>query len=221
MQVIAPLSLRNLRNLESRCVSVDLPNGGTFVTALTVFERLGLRANFLYIEQRIAMEKLKRGELDAVIVVGGKPYKSVSNFVNDGRFHLVNVDYDRPLQNDYLPATLTAKDYPNLIAEGEKVRIVLRGQGRREIVVLQRPVVIHIDEMEAAVIHEVADRFVGLAADDDDGVELAALQLLHRDALLDIEEVRPQAEPFEHGQRGHEGAAIGQVDADTAAFEVT
>ncbi|MDU6668583.1 MAG: TRAP transporter substrate-binding protein, partial [Bradyrhizobium sp.] len=84
-------------------------------------ERLGLRANFLYIEQRIAMEKLKRGELDAVIVVGGKPYKSVSNFVNDGRFHLVNVDYDRPLQNDYLPATLTAKDYPNLIAEGEKV----------------------------------------------------------------------------------------------------
>ncbi|MFC5326606.1 TAXI family TRAP transporter solute-binding subunit [Bradyrhizobium oligotrophicum] len=121
MQVIAPRAVRNLRDLEGRRVSVDLPNGGTFVTALTVFERLGLRANFLYIEQRIAMEKLKRGELDAVIVVGGKPYKSVSTFVNDGRFHLVNVDYDRPLQTDYLPATLTAKDYPNLIAEGEKV----------------------------------------------------------------------------------------------------
>jgi hypothetical protein len=67
------------------------------------------------------MEKLKAGQIDAVIVVGGKPYKSVSNFVNDGRFHLVRVDYDKPLQNDYLPATLTAKDYPNLIAEGEKV----------------------------------------------------------------------------------------------------
>ena len=77
MQVIAPRAVRNLRDLEGRRVSVDLPNGGTFVTALTVFERLGLRANFLYIEQRIAMEKLKRGELDAVIVVGGKPYKSV------------------------------------------------------------------------------------------------------------------------------------------------
>src|SRR6059058_1201263 len=67
------------------------------------------------------MEKLKKGELDAVIVVGGKPYKSVSNFVNDGRFHLVTVDYERPLQNDYLPATMTSKDYPNLIAEGDKV----------------------------------------------------------------------------------------------------
>ena len=29
----------------------------------------------------------------------------------------MTVDYDKPLQGDYLPATLTAKDYPNLIAE--------------------------------------------------------------------------------------------------------
>src|ERR1700760_1126017 len=123
MQVIAPLSVRNLHDLNGKRVSVDLPDGSTFVTALAVFERMGLDASkFAYIEQRIGMEKLKKGELDAVIVVGGKPYKSVSNFVNDGgRYHLVTVDYERPLQNDYLPATMTAKDYPNLIAEGDKV----------------------------------------------------------------------------------------------------
>jgi len=122
MQVIAPLSVRNLRELDGKRVGVDLPDGSTFVTCLAVFERLGLHAdNFTYIEQRIAMEMLKKGELDAVIVVGGKPYKSVSNFVNDGRFHLVTVDYDKPLQNDYLPATMTPEDYPNLIAAGDKV----------------------------------------------------------------------------------------------------
>src|SRR5499433_213958 len=115
MQMIAPKSIASIKDLNGKRVSVDLPNGGTFVTALTVFERLGLKADFAYIEQRIAMEKLKKGELDAVIVVGGKPYKSVSTFQNDGRFHLVTVDYDRPLQGDYLPATLTSKDYPNLI----------------------------------------------------------------------------------------------------------
>src|SRR5215469_382935 len=119
MTVIAPKSIHNLKDLEGRTVSVDLPNGGTFVTALTVFERLGLKANFAYIEQRIAMEKLKKGEIDAVIVVGGKPYKSVSNFTNDGRFHLVTVDYDKPLQSDYLPARLTSADYPNLISKDE------------------------------------------------------------------------------------------------------
>jgi TRAP transporter TAXI family solute receptor len=121
MQIIAPKSINSLRDLEGKTVSVDLPNGSTFVTVLTVADRLGMKANWVYIEQRIAMEKLKKGEVDAVIVVGGKPYKSVSNFANDGRFHLVKVDYEKPLQGDYLPATLTSKDYPNLIAEGDKV----------------------------------------------------------------------------------------------------
>jgi TRAP transporter TAXI family solute receptor len=121
MQIIAPKSINSLRDLEGKTVSVDLPNGSTFVTVLTVAERLGMKANWVYIEQRIAMEKLKKGEVDAVIVVGGKPYKSVSNFNNDGRFHLVKVDYEKPLQGDYLPATLTAKDYPNLVSEGESV----------------------------------------------------------------------------------------------------
>ena len=121
MQVIAPKTIKSLNDLEGKTVSVDLPNGGTFVTALTVFERLGIKANFVYIEQRIAMEKLKNGDLDAVIVVGGKPYVSVTTFNNDGRFHLATVDYSKPLQSDYLPATLTSEDYPNLIPEGETV----------------------------------------------------------------------------------------------------
>ena len=121
MHVIGSKSVHNLKELDGKTISVDLPNGGTFVTALTVFERLGIKPNVVFIEQRIALEKLKKGEIDAVIVVGGKPYKAVSSFKDD-RFHLVTVDYDKPLQKDYLPATLNAKDYPNLIAgDGEKV----------------------------------------------------------------------------------------------------
>jgi TRAP transporter TAXI family solute receptor len=120
MHVIASKSIRNLRDLEGKTISVDLPNGGTFVTALTVFERLGLKPKVVYIEQRIALEKLKAGEIDAVIVVGGKPYKAVSSFKDD-RFHLVTVNYEKTLQGDYLPATLSAKDYPNLISDQEQV----------------------------------------------------------------------------------------------------
>ncbi|MEA2862391.1 MAG: hypothetical protein QOC84_347 [Bradyrhizobium sp.] len=120
MHVIAPKSIRSLKDLEGKKVSVDLPNGGTFVTALIVFERLGIKPNFVYVEQRIAMEKLKTGEIDAVIAVQGKPSKAVSQFKDD-RFHLVSVDYAKPLQGDYLPASLSAKDYPNLISDQERV----------------------------------------------------------------------------------------------------
>jgi hypothetical protein len=98
MHVIALEIDQTLQDLEGKTVSVDLPNGGTFVTALTVFERLGMKPKVVYIEQRIAMEKMKAGEIDAVIVCGGKPYKSVSGFKDD-RFHLVTVNYEKPLQN--------------------------------------------------------------------------------------------------------------------------
>src|SRR4029453_2570840 len=109
MYVLASKSVTNNSHPNGQKVSVELPNGGTFVTAAIVFERLGIKPTFLYLEQRIAMEKMRAGEIDAVIAVGGKPYKSVAAFQDD-RFHLVPVDYAKQLQTDYLPATLPAKD---------------------------------------------------------------------------------------------------------------
>jgi len=55
--VLASKSVQSLKDLDGKTISVDLPNGGTFVTALTMFERLGMKPNVVYIEQRIAMER--------------------------------------------------------------------------------------------------------------------------------------------------------------------
>ncbi len=120
MHVLAPKSINNLAELEGKTVAVDLPNGGTFVTSAIVFERLGIHANFTYIEQRLAFEKLKQGEIDAMIWVQGKPSK-FSTTIKDENFHLIPVDYAKSLQPDYLPAQLTSEDYPNLIAKGERI----------------------------------------------------------------------------------------------------
>jgi TRAP-type uncharacterized transport system substrate-binding protein len=39
----APRRIHTLANLDGKTVAVDLPDGGTFVTAINVFERLGIR----------------------------------------------------------------------------------------------------------------------------------------------------------------------------------
>jgi TRAP transporter TAXI family solute receptor len=120
MHVVARKSIHSVRDLEGKTVAVDLPNGGTFVTSIIVFERLGIKANFVYIEQRIALEKLKKGELDAVVAVQGKPSKATTQ-INDDNLHLVPVEYAKALQADYLPAQLNYEDYPNLIEKGQRV----------------------------------------------------------------------------------------------------
>jgi TRAP transporter TAXI family solute receptor len=120
MHVVARSSIRSLADLNGRRVAVDLPNGGTFVTAITIFERLGIKPVYAYIEQRIAYEKLKNGELDAVIAVQGSPSKAVSQVKGDD-LHFVPIPYSGPLQSDYLPSVLKAEDYPSLIPPGGRV----------------------------------------------------------------------------------------------------
>src|SRR5215813_5003977 len=120
MHVVAPKSVQKLSDLAGKNVAVDLPNGGTFITAITVFERLGIKANFVYIEQRLAYEKLRKGEIDAMIAVQGVPSKFTTT-IKDERFHLVPVDYSAALQSDYLPSQLKADDYPSLVPAGQRV----------------------------------------------------------------------------------------------------
>jgi len=120
MHVVASKTIQKLSDLEGKTVSVDLPNGGTFVTAITIFERLGIKPKFVYIEQRIAYEKLRKGEIDALIAVQGSPSKFITT-IKDENLHFVPVDYAAPLQVDYLPSQLKSEDYPALIPAGERV----------------------------------------------------------------------------------------------------
>jgi TRAP transporter TAXI family solute receptor len=120
VHVVAPKSVHSLTDLDGKRVSIDLPNGGTFVTAINIFERLGIHPKFSYIEQRIAYDKLSKGELDAVVAVQGQPSKATTQ-ITDHNLHLVPIEYAKSLQSDYLPAQLSSDNYPVLIEKGEHV----------------------------------------------------------------------------------------------------
>ena len=80
----------------------------------------GIRPHLYRVEPRVALEMLRKGEIDAIIAVEGKPVQWLSQ-LNDPNLHLVPVDYARSLRDDYLPTQLTSEDYPNLIAPGQQV----------------------------------------------------------------------------------------------------
>ncbi|WP_316207615.1 ABC transporter substrate-binding protein [Bradyrhizobium sp. SZCCHNR3118] len=123
MHVLAPRSIRTMKDLDGKTVAVDLPDGSTFVTAINVFERLQIKPHLLYIEPRIALEMLRKGEIDAIIAVDGKPVPWLSQ-VTDTNLHFVPVGYDKPLREEYLPSRLDADDYPNLISRSEPVETI-------------------------------------------------------------------------------------------------
>ena len=120
MHVLAPKTIQTMKDLDGKTVAVDLPDSSTFVTSINVFERLGIKPHLLYIEPRIALEMLRKGDIDAIIAVEGKPLEWLSQ-VNDPNLHLVPVNYDKSLRDEYLPAQLSAEDYPNLISGTDPV----------------------------------------------------------------------------------------------------
>ena len=87
------------------------------------------------------MEKLKNGEIDAVIAVEGKPLQEIAQIAGEN-LHLVPVNYEKALQADYLPEQFTAEDYPNLIAAGQEGRYrgSLGGSGRLQLGAAHRPI---------------------------------------------------------------------------------
>jgi branched-chain amino acid transport system substrate-binding protein len=63
---------------------------------------------------------LSKGEIDAIVAVEGKPLQWLSQ-VKDPNLHLVPVEYERPLHDEYLPSKLSSADYPNLVSDAAPV----------------------------------------------------------------------------------------------------
>ena len=105
MHVLAPKTITSMKDLDGKTVVVDLPDSSTFVTAINVFDRLGIRPHLIYQEPRLAVEQLRKGEIDAIVAIEGKPLQWL-NQINDRNLHLVPVEYAKPLQEEYLPSKL-------------------------------------------------------------------------------------------------------------------
>src|SRR6476660_9877682 len=123
MHVLAPRTIASMRDLDGKTVVVDLPDSSTFVTAINVFDRLGIRPHLIYQEPRLALDALRKGEVDAIVAIEGKPVQWL-NQITDRNLHLVPVEYARPLHEEYLPSKLGSADYPGLVAEGGFVETI-------------------------------------------------------------------------------------------------
>ncbi len=125
--VRADSGIQKLEDLNGKTVNFSDIGSGTQLSTQDIFEKLGITAHEVNMGQNDAAEALKRGEIDATILIAGKPTGSTSKLKTSDGFRILPVAYAKQLQNDYLPAVLTHADYPNLIKEGEQVDTVAVG----------------------------------------------------------------------------------------------
>ena len=127
LHVLASMSFLCLDDLGGRRVNMGRKYSGTAMTAQAVFDAHGVKVKASYYDPETAVEKLKRGELDAMVLVSGKPSRAFDRISYKDRVHFLDVTLVEGLSEDYLPAVVTNKDYPNLIAPDETVTTIAVG----------------------------------------------------------------------------------------------
>ncbi len=107
---------RNISDLDGKTVNLGVKNSAVAVLGGEIFERLGLKVNVVNLDQSAAISAMRTGEIAADLMLSGKPVDSLASYtmLEDG-FQLIAIPYLPALEKDFLPATLTHDDYPNLI----------------------------------------------------------------------------------------------------------
>ena len=120
LHVLVRSDIASLKDLEGKKVSFHTAGAGTSVSAPILFGRLGIKVQPVYVNNAIALEMMKTGELAGLVNSGAKPVDLFTKFKNDHGYKLLPVPFDK-FDDLYVPSVLTAEDYPGYIAPGEKV----------------------------------------------------------------------------------------------------
>jgi NMT1-like family len=121
LYVFARPEIKSLQDLEGKKVSLGIKGGSATTTGPILFERLGIHPDLIYISNTIAVEKMKTGEVDAIVSTGGKPNDLFVKLKPEPGFHFLAVDWSDKFADYYLPCPLAHEDYPHLIPAGESV----------------------------------------------------------------------------------------------------
>jgi TRAP-type uncharacterized transport system substrate-binding protein len=127
VHLVARSNITSITQLKGLKVNFDTKGSGTSYSMRDLFKNFGIEVEEVSMSQVEALEKVKGGEIAATALIAGKPVRSMSKLTRTDQLHLVPIPYPAQLIGDYLPATLTHDDYPDLVPSGEIVDTVAIG----------------------------------------------------------------------------------------------
>jgi uncharacterized protein len=121
LQILARTGAKSIKELSGRKVNFNNKGSATAQFAPAIFKTLGVDVQESYMSQGDALEKMRRGEIDATICSCPTPVPAFANVKPESGWRFVSVPFEGPFRTSYLPATMRNEDYPALIEKNEMV----------------------------------------------------------------------------------------------------
>jgi uncharacterized protein len=127
LHLLARGDIKTVGDLANRKVNLDVRGGGTEVTAARVLSLLNIPIVATNDDTGVALDKLRRGEIAAIAFVAGKPAPIFRDLVGDSTLHFLAIPLNSAVAAAYVPARLTADDYPALVKYDQPVDTIAVG----------------------------------------------------------------------------------------------
>src|SRR5579872_6823564 len=121
MHVLARTDVQSLQDLRGKKVSFGPAGTAASLTGSIVFQRLGIEVQQVLIDNASALQKLKSGEIDALVRVIGKPVDFFVKIPPNSGLHLVPIPFTKAFADYYTLGEFSNEEYPGLVPAGQKI----------------------------------------------------------------------------------------------------
>ena len=121
MHVLVRPEYNTLQDLRGKKVNFSDIGSGTQTTSKLIFQDLKIPVQEVNMGQADAFEALKKGELDATILIAGKPTGAFAKLAPNPAYKLIPIPYTPELFEHYLPTKLSNEDYPSMIPKDQPI----------------------------------------------------------------------------------------------------
>jgi TRAP-type uncharacterized transport system substrate-binding protein len=119
VHVLARTDIKTIEDLRGKKVSFGPAGSASSLTGTIIFQRLGVQVEQALVDNSTALQKLKSGEISALVRVIGKPIDFFAKMPANSGLHFVPIPFSKTFADYYTLGELTSKEYPSLVAEGE------------------------------------------------------------------------------------------------------
>ena len=121
VHILARDEIHSIDDLRGKKVNLG-PNGSaSSLTGAIIFQRLGIQIEQTNLNNAAAFQKLKSGELSALIRVVGKPVDALTRIPPNSGLHLIPIPFSKKFADYYTLGELSSKDYPALLPAGQQI----------------------------------------------------------------------------------------------------
>ncbi len=121
VHILARSEIKTLEDLRGKKVSFGPAGTAASLTGSIILQRFGIEVEQLLIDQSTSMQKLRSGEIAALVRVVAKPVDGLAKLPANSGLHLLPIPFTKHVQDLYTVSEFTSQDYPTLVAPGQSV----------------------------------------------------------------------------------------------------